>query len=128
MFLVQTPRAPRDAIFAMSPGALTPEELETLLEDAFVARDRTALAGLFETDGLLAAAGAAARGAGIEVFVTALWAREVTYFAQPRWVLQAGNTALIVAEHSISVVHRAGDARWRYAIALLNPNTQEAMP
>jgi thioredoxin reductase len=128
MFLVQTPRAPSGAILAMSSGALTPEELETLLEDAFVVRDHTALAGLFETDALVAAAGAAARGAGIEAFVAALWAREVTYLAQPRWVLQAGNTALIVAEQSISVVHRAADARWRYAIALLNPNTQEAMP
>ena len=112
----------------MPSGALTPEELETLLEDAFVIRDRTALAGLFETDGLVAAAGAAARGAGIEAFVAALWAREATYLAQPRRVLQAGNTALIVAEQSISVVHRAADARWRYAIALLDLNTQEAMP
>ena len=41
----------------MSPGALTPEELETLLEDAFVVRDRAALARLFEPDGLVAAAG-----------------------------------------------------------------------
>jgi hypothetical protein len=112
----------------MSPGALTPEELETLLEDAFVVHDRTGLAGLFETDGLVAAAGAAARGAGIEAFVSALWAREITYLAQPRRVLQAGNTALIVAEHSISVARRAGDRRWRYVIALLNPTTEEAMP
>ncbi len=128
MFLVQTPRAPGGAILAMSSGALTPEELETLLEDAFVVRDRTALAGLFETDGLVAAAGAAARGADVEAFLAALWARDVTYLAQPRRVLQAGNTALIVAEQSISVVHRAADTRWRYAIALLNPNTEESTP
>jgi hypothetical protein len=112
----------------MPSGALTPEELETLLEDAFVVRDRTALTELFETDGLVAAAGAAARGAGIDAFVAALWAREVTYLAQPRRVLQAGNTALIVAEQSISVAHRTLDARWRYAIALLNPKTEEAKP
>ena len=112
----------------MPSGALTPEELETLLEDAFVLRDRAALAGLFETDGLIAADGAAARGAGIEAFVAALWERDVTYLAQPRRVLQVGNTALIVDEQSISVVRRAADARWRYAIALLNPNTPEAMP
>ncbi len=112
----------------MPSGALTPEELETLLEDAFVVRDRTELAGLFETDALLATAGAAARGAGIEAFVAALWARELTYLAQPRRVLQAGNTALIVAQQSISVVHRAADARWRYAIALLNPTPKETIP
>jgi hypothetical protein len=52
----------------------------------------------------------------------------VTYLAQPRRVLQAGNTALIVAEQSISVVHRAADTRWRYAIALLNLNTEESTP
>ncbi|MDA0167890.1 hypothetical protein OJ998_02240 [Solirubrobacter taibaiensis] len=112
----------------MSSGALTPEELETLLEDAFVIRDRTALAGLFETDGLLVAAGTAARGAGIDALASALWARDLSYLAQPRRVLQAGNTALIVAEQSISVVHRSADTRWRYAIALLKPIAKEVMP
>ena len=124
MFLVQTRRAPSAAMLAMPSGALTPEELETLLEDAFVVRDRTEIAGLFETDALLATAGADARGAGIEAFIAALWASELTYLAQPRRVLQAGNTALIVAQQSISVVRRAADARWRYAIALLNPILQ----
>ena len=51
MFLVQTPRAPSGAILAMSSGALTPEELETLLEDTFVVRDRTALAGCSKPTG-----------------------------------------------------------------------------
>ena len=128
MFLVQTSHAPGGAILAMSSGALTPEELDTLLEDAFVIHDRNALAGLFEPDGLVAAAGAAARGPAIEALLAALWAREMTYLAQPRHVLQAGNTALIVAEQSISVALRAADARWRYAIALLDPNSEEAAP
>ena len=37
----------------MRPGARTPEELETLFEDAFVVRDRDAIAELFEDGGLL---------------------------------------------------------------------------
>ena len=39
----------------MRQGARTPEELETLFEDAFVIRDRTALAGLFEDGAVLSA-------------------------------------------------------------------------
>jgi hypothetical protein len=113
---------------AMPSGALTPEELETLLEDAFVLRDRTALAGLFERDGVLAAAGTVARGAGIDAFAAALWAAKTAYYAQPRQVLRSGDAALIVAERSISVVRRALDARWRYAIALLNHNPTEIQP
>ena len=43
--------------FCMRPGARTPEELETLLEDAFVVRDRDALAQLFEDGAVLVAGG-----------------------------------------------------------------------
>src|SRR3712207_1851118 len=39
----------------MRSGAQSPEELETLLEDAFVVRDRAAVVDLFEPDGLVAA-------------------------------------------------------------------------
>jgi hypothetical protein len=110
----------------MTAGALTPEELDTLLEDAFVVRDHAAVAELFEVDALLAASGAAsARGAAIAPFVAELWAHDVTYIPGPRRVLQAKDTALIVAEHAISVVHRTSDARWRYTIALLDTNPKE---
>ena len=65
---------------AMTAGALTPEELDTLLEDAFVVRDVAAVAELFEAHALLAAGGAAsARGADIAAFVAGLWAHDVTY-------------------------------------------------
>ena len=39
----------------MPAGARTPEELETLLEDAFVLHDPQALAELFQPGALLAA-------------------------------------------------------------------------
>jgi len=48
-----------------------------------------------------------------------LWARDRTYLAAPRRVLQARDTALVVARSAISVVRRGGDGAWRYAIALL---------
>jgi hypothetical protein len=41
----------------MEAGAWTPEELETLLEDAFVLRDHQALAQLFEPGAVLVAGG-----------------------------------------------------------------------
>lgn len=104
----------------MRSGASTPEELETLLEDAFVMRDRAAVIDLFEPDGLVAARPRrTARGAAIGPFVADLWARDLTYLARPERVLQARDTALVVAERAISVVCRKDD-RWRYAISLLD--------
>jgi len=92
----------------MRSGARTPEELETLLEDAFVVRDRGAVVDLFEPDGLLAdRAMHTARGAAIGPFVAQLWAQDLTYLSRPDRVLQACDTALIVAAGAISVVRRS---------------------
>lgn len=108
----------------MASGARTPEELETLLEDAFVVHDEDVLAGLFEAGAVLALGSepAEARGDEIAGALTRLWEREIGYLADPRRVLQTRDVALIVADGAISVVHRAADWRWRYAIALLNPD------
>jgi hypothetical protein len=106
----------------MRPGARTPEELETLFEDAFVIRDRDALAGLFEDRAVLVAGeGKEARG-GQEIarFATAMWERHYTYLANPRRILQAHDTGLILAAAGVNVVRRGGDGSWRYAISLLD--------
>lgn len=105
----------------MTPGARTPEELETLLEDAILLQDEEALAQLFEASAVLVAEdGTEARG-GREI---ARIAREIcdqqySYVAGPRRVLQARDTALVLAERSINVVRRNDDGGWRYAISLL---------
>jgi len=107
----------------MRPGARTPEELETLFEDAFVVRDRDALAQLFEHGAVLAADGERqeARGAAqIARFATAMWERDRTYLADSRRVLQSRDTALVVAERAINVLRRGSDGTWRYAITLLD--------
>jgi hypothetical protein len=107
----------------MRPGARTPEELETLFEDAFVIRDREALAELFEDGALLVAGGGSREARGgdeIARLASDIWGRNGTYLADPRQILQARNTALIVAKRSINVVHRRSDGAWRYAIALLS--------
>jgi ketosteroid isomerase-like protein len=107
----------------MRPGARTPEELETLFEDAFVVRDSEALAQLFEDDAVLVAHDGKAKARGGEAIAhlaTAIWEGDRTYLADPRHVLQARDTALVVAKRSINVVRRGRDGAWRYAIALLS--------
>jgi hypothetical protein len=108
----------------MGAGARTPEELETLLEDAFVLRDRELLAELFEPGAVLVAGGGLqeARG-GQEIAQVAIemWGIDRMYLADPRRVLQARETALVLAGRAINVVHRGEDGSWRYAILFLEP-------
>jgi hypothetical protein len=106
----------------MRPGARTPEELETLLEDAFVLRDDEALAELFEDGAVLIAGDGTPQARGgdeIARLAREMWERDRTYLAYPRLVLQARNTGLVVTERGVNVVRRGGDGAWRYAIALL---------
>lgn len=114
----------------MRAGARTPEELETLLEDAFVTRDREALTDLFDDGAVLATRDEPhARGADeIARAATSMWEDGRTYVADPRRVLQARDTALVVAQRGVNVVRRGTDGCWRYAIALLSldgPTTKE---
>jgi Domain of unknown function (DUF4440) len=106
----------------MKRGARTPEELETLLEDAFVTRDRAALTQLFENGAVLVGGNVReARGEEeIAQFAAALWDRDRTYVADPGRVLQARDIALVVADGGINVARRGSDRAWRYAIALLS--------
>jgi hypothetical protein len=117
----------------MRPGARTPEELETLLEDAFVIRDPEALAQLFEAGAVLIAEGGLQEAHGeaqIARLAAAIWERDRTYLADPRWVLQARDTALALSERGINVLRRGSDGAWRYAISFLdlddaNPSEQQ---
>ena len=87
--------------------------------------DTWALAGLFEASALLVGAeGQSIRGnAAIAREALATWHGERSYVADPRWVNQARDIALIVAERSINVVRRDRDGGWRYAIILLPVDT-----
>ena len=106
----------------MNAGARTPEELDALLEDAFVLRDPRALASLFEARALLVAgdgAGAVRGSERIALLAPVLWSGDFTYLADPRRVVQAHDIALVLATHGTSVVRRGPDGAWRYAISLL---------
>src|SRR5215218_2791340 len=106
----------------MTEGARTPEELEALLEDAFVLRDPAALADLFEPRSLLVADGATGEVRGSEQIArsaSALWSRDFVYVADTWRVVQAHDLALVVTTQGTSVVRRGADGAWRYAISLL---------
>jgi ketosteroid isomerase-like protein len=105
----------------MRSTARTPEELDALLEDAFVVRDREAVAALFESEALVVdAAACEARGAdAIASWARATWTRGITYVAARPRVLQAGDTALVLTLDGIGVARRHDDRAWRYAIALV---------
>jgi hypothetical protein len=107
----------------MNPGARSPEELETLFEDAFLVRDRDAVAALFEDGAVLGADPGEARGGEqIARLAAAMWERDFSYLAGPQRIVQARRTALVVARRGINVVRRGADGRWLYAIALLDAN------
>jgi ketosteroid isomerase-like protein len=117
------------SVAVMSTGARTPEELETLFEDAFVTRDAQALVAMF-ADGAVLALGAepeAARGAAeIGRLAAALWEADRTYVAAPRRVVQARDIAVVLADNAINVLRRGSDGTWGYAIALLSLETTTA--
>jgi hypothetical protein len=110
----------------MGTGARTPEELETLLEDAFVLHDPHALAELFQPGAMLVAGGGLAEARGQEQIARVaaqLWDSQQLYLADPRRVLQVRDTALVVSARAINVVRRTDNGSWRYAISLLDLDT-----
>ena len=71
-----------------------------LVEDAFLQRDRAALGDLFDDRAVVMTAGGV-RAYGREAIGRTLaesWDRQCTYVARTRQVLQARDTALVVAE------------------------------
>lgn len=107
----------------MRDEAHTPEELELLLEDAFVTRDAEAVCEMFEEGAVLSADTEQQEARGREKIgrlAKALWEGDRTYVAEPQQVVQARSTALVLGGGGISVARRGGDGGWRYAIALLS--------
>ncbi|HLM32728.1 MAG TPA: nuclear transport factor 2 family protein [Gaiellaceae bacterium] len=107
----------------MTPGAHTPEELESLLEDAFVTGDAEGVFDMFQ-EGAVLVAGVEPREArgvhAIRRLVEVLLDRNETYVAEPSRVVQARDTALVLGEAGLNVVRRGGGGAWQYAIALLS--------
>jgi hypothetical protein len=104
----------------MSDGARTPEELETLFEDALVVRDRQMLAELFEEGAVFVAGQARPARGGEEIATVALatWSGNHAFVADPRRVMQVRDIALILVKGGVNVVCRGRDGAWRYAIVV----------
>lgn len=101
--------------------ARTPEELDTLLEDAVVMRDAGALAQLFEDAGVLIVRGLPAAHGRTEICRVGprLWLDGPGHLADPDHVLISDGVALVVHENAIQVMRRGHDRSWLYLIALL---------
>jgi len=105
-----------------SGGGQTPEELETLLEDAFLLCDADAIARLFEDGSLLVTGEGSRQVRGREAILHAaslLCHHGCGYLADPRRVFQTRDTALLIGEGVINVARRGQDGSWRYAISVL---------
>lgn len=102
--------------------ARTPEELESMLEDAFVLHDHEALGHLFEPHAVLhpGCRGPAHGRDEISRLVADLWDRQHRYVADPRTILQARATALVISQPAVNVLRRTPDGTWRYTIIHLN--------
>ena len=91
----------------MRRGARTPEELETLLEDAFVLRSGEATAELFEDIGVLVADDGIREAHGLDEIArlaSQMWQYNCSYLAEPGRIVQAGNIALIMTMQGANVV------------------------
>ena len=101
-----------------SDGASSPEELETLLEDALLISDLDALVNLFEAGAVLTTTGdhSARNAEMIAEIALATWSGEHSYVADTRAVIQARDIALVVTGRGVNVVRRGNDGAWRYAI------------
>lgn len=107
----------------MSSGAATPEELETLFEDAFMLRDQAALTQVFEPGAVLVPGGGLHQGRGrdeIAGVAEQMWAGQRMHVADLRRVVQVRDTALILSACAVSVARRSHDGRWRYMISVLD--------
>jgi ketosteroid isomerase-like protein len=98
--------------------ARTPEELETLFEDALITRDVAAVAALFEEGAVLISGTEhlAQGGVAIAALALATWSGDRVYVANPCQVMQARDVALIVTTPGINIMRRGDDGVWRYAI------------
>jgi hypothetical protein len=106
----------------MSPGARNPEELEVLLEDAFVLGDAAAVADLFDHGAVLVSGwspGPARGHAEIASLAATMRQHGFTYLAEPRRVVQTPDTSLVLAAGAVNVMRRDPRHGWLYAIALL---------
>ena len=96
-------------------AAASPEELDTLLEDALLMGDGPAAAALFAgADAVVAAAGCLRRGAQAVELLTACG-----YLASPHCVRVGHRVALAIGDRALAVSAQGADGRWRLLTVVL---------
>lgn len=98
--------------------ASSPEELETLLEDAVLLDDAAAVTALFHSGAVLITG---RRLSGPEQALVELV--ELGYVANTRTVTVRRDVAVVVGDHTINVSQRDPDGAWRLVAAILRPRT-----
>lgn len=117
----------------------SPEELESLFEDAFMVRDAEAVVELFDEQAVVTPDVGEEQATGreeIAALVSATWEQDRAYLSEIRRIVVAGDIALVVLDWSLSdrdaagaqdpsargvdVLRRRDDGTWRYLIALFD--------
>ena len=101
---------------------MSPEELETLLEDACLVGDLDAMADLFEGDAVLGYANRSQPVTGrgdVAELIKDLREGGVSYLARRSAVVQSGSLALIINGAAVHVVRRSSSG-WHYLISWLD--------
>jgi hypothetical protein len=96
--------------------ARSPEELETLLEDAVLLDDAAAVASLFEPAGVLLVGTGPARGPAEIAAAVPSW---TGFVADPRTVVRVPGLSLVVGPAATTVARRdPTTGAWRYAMVV----------
>jgi hypothetical protein len=98
--------------------ASSPEELETLLEDAVLLGDEAAVAALFDAGAVLVTG---PRITGPKQALAEL--ARLGYVATTRTVTVRRDIAVVVGDHAVNVSFRAPDGAWRLVAAIVRPGT-----
>jgi hypothetical protein len=98
-------------------AAASPEELETLLEDALLLDDDGAVADLFEDRGVLVPGPGRVRGRAHAAEVLS----PHDFAASARSVTVVRDVAVVVGDHTVNVSCRGLDRSWRLVVAIVMP-------
>jgi len=104
----------------------TPEDLELMLEDAFIVGDVAAMTGLFEDQALLVSGRERFEARGrhaIERAITSVW-DEQRYVAETSSCFQVGDVALS-GDRLGKVLRRGPSGVWKVVIAVLGDGSDE---
>lgn len=115
-------------VYQIGAPPRTPEELDAMLEDAFIVGDLGALMALFEVQALLVWGTEASEVRGtrnIERAISSVWG-ECRYVAGTGRVLQVGDLA-VCGDPIGRVLRRGPNGAWKVAIAVMgNGNDEES--